>query len=222
MKKLNKYVRVGIVLCLAAVLLITSLWGSGDVQAAPSRMSGVQKVVNSISETDPFTIVEIVPDNADATLGFLVKGYEPKVPGGLLKTVKGEAARKEVATKWLSEHTNGTASNGQMMISFVSSSLYEEQLHKPADASNWTILYFTEGYSETRTGSFKEAVDYGLEMKQSHTWNRFGEGRRLKIVETVDEKLVELAQEILDEEKETIDLLDKIGEVKGLLINLYM
>ena len=68
----------------------------------------------------------------------------------------------------------------------------------------------------------QEAVNQGLEMKQSHTWNRFGEGRRLKIVETIDERLVELAQEILDEEKETIDLLDKIGEIKGLLINLYM
>ena len=68
----------------------------------------------------------------------------------------------------------------------------------------------------------QEAVNEGLETKQSHTWNRFGEGRRLKIVETVDERLVELAQEILDEEKETIDLLDKIGEIKGLLINLYM
>lgn len=67
----------------------------------------------------------------------------------------------------------------------------------------------------------QEAVDYGLEMKQSHTWNRFGEGRRLKIVETIDERLVELAEEILNEEKETIDLLDKIGEIKGLLINLY-
>ncbi|NLY78557.1 MAG: YaaR family protein [Lysinibacillus sp.] len=68
----------------------------------------------------------------------------------------------------------------------------------------------------------QEAVEYGLEMKQSHTWNRFGEGRRLKIVKTIDERLVELAQDILDEEKETIDLLDKIGEIKGLLINLYM
>ena len=67
----------------------------------------------------------------------------------------------------------------------------------------------------------QEAVDHGLEMKQSHTWNRFGEGRRLKIVETIDERLVELAEEILNEEKETIDLLDKIGEIKGLLINLY-
>lgn len=68
----------------------------------------------------------------------------------------------------------------------------------------------------------QEAVEYGLDMKQSHTWNRFGEGRRLKIVETIDDHLVELAQDILNEEKDTIDLLDKIGEIKGLLINLYM
>lgn len=68
----------------------------------------------------------------------------------------------------------------------------------------------------------QEAVEYGLDMKQSHSWNRFGEGRRLKIVETIDEHLVELAQDILSEEKDTIDLLDKIGEIKGLLINLYM
>ncbi|MDI7743885.1 YaaR family protein [Lysinibacillus fusiformis] len=68
----------------------------------------------------------------------------------------------------------------------------------------------------------QEAVEYGLDMKQSHTWNRFGEGRRLKIVETIDERLIELAQDILSEEKSSIDLLDKIGEIKGLLVNLYM
>ncbi len=68
----------------------------------------------------------------------------------------------------------------------------------------------------------QEAVDYGLETKQSHTWNRFGEGRRLKIVETIDERLVELAEDILNEERESIDLLAKIGEIKGLLVNLYM
>ncbi|MBM7610074.1 uncharacterized protein YaaR (DUF327 family) [Lysinibacillus composti] len=67
----------------------------------------------------------------------------------------------------------------------------------------------------------QEAVNYGLEMKQSHTWNRFGECRRLKIVETIDERLVELAEDLLNEEKATIDLLDKIGEIKGLLVNLY-
>ena len=67
----------------------------------------------------------------------------------------------------------------------------------------------------------QEAVDFGMGLKQSHTWNRFGEGRKLKIVETIDEKLIELAEEILNSEKSSIDLLDKIGEIKGLLINLY-
>ncbi|BAQ09478.1 yaar like protein [Bacillus sp. OxB-1] len=68
----------------------------------------------------------------------------------------------------------------------------------------------------------KEAVDSGLGLKQSHTWNQFGEGRRLKIVQTIDEKLIEFAEDLLDEEKTSVDLLAKIGEIKGLLINLYM
>jgi len=68
----------------------------------------------------------------------------------------------------------------------------------------------------------EETVQYGIETKNAHTWNRFGEGLRLKIVETIDENLVQLAEDLLNEEKETIDLLDKIGEIKGLLINLYM
>lgn len=68
----------------------------------------------------------------------------------------------------------------------------------------------------------KEAVGSGMGLKQSHTWNRFGEGRRLKIVETIDERLIELAEDLLNEEKTSVDLLAKIGEIKGLLINLYM
>jgi uncharacterized protein len=68
----------------------------------------------------------------------------------------------------------------------------------------------------------EETVQHGIETKNAHTWNRFGEGRRLKIVETIDEHLVQLANDLLNEEKETIDLLDKIGEIKGLLVNLYI
>ncbi|AXI00707.1 DUF327 family protein [Sporosarcina sp. PTS2304] len=67
----------------------------------------------------------------------------------------------------------------------------------------------------------KEAVESGIELKQSHTWNQFGDGRRLKIVRTIDEKLIALTEALLDEEETSIDLLAKIGEIKGLLINLY-
>ena len=67
----------------------------------------------------------------------------------------------------------------------------------------------------------KEAVESGMGIKSSHTWNQYGEGRRLKIVETVDELLIELAEDLLNEEKTSVELLAKIGEIKGLLINLY-
>ena len=60
-----------------------------------------------------------------------------------------------------------------------------------------------------------------MELKQSHTWNRSGEGRRLKIVDTIDEKLIELTEDILNEERDSVEILAKIGEIKGLLINLY-
>lgn len=66
-----------------------------------------------------------------------------------------------------------------------------------------------------------EAVESGLELKQSHTWNQYGEGRRLKVVKTIDEKILALSEDLLNEEKTAIDLLEQIGEIKGLLINLY-
>ncbi|AYA74025.1 DUF327 domain-containing protein [Bacillus sp. Y1] len=67
----------------------------------------------------------------------------------------------------------------------------------------------------------KEAVDFGMDLKQSHSWNQYGQGRSLKIVETIDEKLVELTEGVLEKEGNSINLLGKIGEIKGLLINLY-
>lgn len=67
----------------------------------------------------------------------------------------------------------------------------------------------------------KEAVDFGMELKQSHSWNQFGQGRSLKVVETVDEKLSELTDELMKKEESSIDILGKVGEIKGLLINLY-
>ncbi|MDM5282000.1 YaaR family protein [Peribacillus frigoritolerans] len=67
----------------------------------------------------------------------------------------------------------------------------------------------------------KEAVEYGLELKQSTSWNEYGQSRPLKTVETIDAKLVELSEEILNKEKSSLEILEMIGEIKGLLINLY-
>ncbi|MFZ3591008.1 YaaR family protein [Bacillus sp. DJP31] len=67
----------------------------------------------------------------------------------------------------------------------------------------------------------KQAVDFGMDLKQSHSWTASGHSRTLKTVEQVDQKLVELADEVVKKESKAIDILGKIGEIKGLLINLY-
>ncbi len=67
----------------------------------------------------------------------------------------------------------------------------------------------------------KETVETGMELKKSRSWNRFAEGRVLQTVELIDEKLVELTEGVLTKERQSIDILGKIGEIKGLLIHLY-
>jgi uncharacterized protein YaaR (DUF327 family) len=67
----------------------------------------------------------------------------------------------------------------------------------------------------------KEGVQYGLDLKQSPSWNAKGQSRMLTTVKTIDQKLIELTEAVTEQEKKGIDILGIIGEIKGLLINLY-
>lgn len=67
----------------------------------------------------------------------------------------------------------------------------------------------------------KEAVGIGLHLRQSRDWRGRGDTRTFRTVEEIDNKLMEMAKGLLEEEKQAVDLLNKIGEIKGLLINLY-
>lgn len=66
-----------------------------------------------------------------------------------------------------------------------------------------------------------ETVYNGLELQESRNFNPNGYSQKLSVVKEIDEKLVELTEDIMNQEKKTIDLLSVIGEIKGLLVNLY-
>ncbi len=67
----------------------------------------------------------------------------------------------------------------------------------------------------------KEAVNFGMQLKQNKSWNEQGRSRTLKLVKEIDEQLIQVTEAVLSQEKDSISLLDKIGEIKGLLVNLY-
>lgn len=67
----------------------------------------------------------------------------------------------------------------------------------------------------------KEAVDNGLSHEKARSFDLYGNSRKLGIVKEIDEKLIQLTEEMMNQEQPAIDLLERIGEIKGLLINLY-
>jgi hypothetical protein len=67
----------------------------------------------------------------------------------------------------------------------------------------------------------KEAVNAGFELRQSREWHHGGGPKTLTIVKKIDEKLAEMTEQFLRKGQQALDLLADIGEIKGLLMNLY-
>ncbi|HET7656854.1 MAG TPA: YaaR family protein [Bacillales bacterium] len=67
----------------------------------------------------------------------------------------------------------------------------------------------------------KEAVHSDLELSQSKDWHHRGGSRTMTTVKKIDGHLTELTDHFINDKRQSIDLLAKIGELQGLLINLY-
>lgn len=66
-----------------------------------------------------------------------------------------------------------------------------------------------------------DAVKNGLELQEQRGFNRRGSSKVYKIVKEVDSKLVDLTNEVLSKEKEGLRILSMVGEIQGLLVNIY-
>jgi uncharacterized protein len=66
-----------------------------------------------------------------------------------------------------------------------------------------------------------EVSQKGIGLHQSETWDPYSGSKTLKTVKTIDTKLMELTKHVLDEQNSSLSILERIGEIKGLLINLY-
>jgi len=68
----------------------------------------------------------------------------------------------------------------------------------------------------------QELVSNGYQLTEKQSFTANGNMKRLQMVEVIDEKLVELQNHVLSQEADRLDTLRLIGEIKGLLINMYM
>lgn len=67
----------------------------------------------------------------------------------------------------------------------------------------------------------EDAINNGLKLEQQRGFNRRGRTKVYKIVKEVDSKLIQLTNTVLNKEKNALEILNLVGEIKGLLINIY-
>ena len=66
-----------------------------------------------------------------------------------------------------------------------------------------------------------EVVNRSHKFSRENFLDRRGRHRVYGIIRRVDETLDELAQELMKEEKDHISILGKIGEIRGLLLDIF-
>ncbi|OEF97823.1 YaaR family protein [Desulfuribacillus alkaliarsenatis] len=66
-----------------------------------------------------------------------------------------------------------------------------------------------------------ETVKFGLKLEERQGFNRRGRNKIYKIIKEVDKKLLEVTDAALDKQKKNIEILALVGEIKGLLVNIY-
>ncbi|PFG04661.1 YaaR family protein [Bacillus sp. es.034] len=76
-------------------------------------------------------------------------------------------------------------------------------------------------YKKMVKSFLEEAVQNGLQLENQRGFNRRGRTKVYKIVKEVDAKLMQLTNEVLKKEEKGLNILNLVGEVQGLLINIY-
>lgn len=65
----------------------------------------------------------------------------------------------------------------------------------------------------------EDTVRRGVKVKETQSFDRRGRGKKYKLLDEVDSMLMNMAEELLQSEEGRIELLQRMGEIRGMLIN---
>ena len=95
----------------------------------------------------------------------------------------------------------------------------EEQgakLENKADIREYEI------YRKLIRSFIEDVISFGYEYSKESAFGYRGRHRFYATIKTIDEKLDALAKEILSDQKDNIAILNNIGEIRGLLLDLLV
>lgn len=77
-------------------------------------------------------------------------------------------------------------------------------------------------YKDLIRGFIEQVVNEGLEIVERRGFTKTGRTKIMRTVSEIDKKLVDLTDLIIKREKKEIGILEKVGQIQGLLIDLML
>ncbi len=87
------------------------------------------------------------------------------------------------------------------------------------DSKNVELLVL---YKKNVKQFVESAVGFAFEIVDRKGRSRIGRAKILKLVSQIDDELIKITEEFLSKERNKLNLLERIGELSGLLTNIYV
>ncbi|OAH54602.1 hypothetical protein AWH48_08400 [Domibacillus aminovorans] len=137
------------------------------------------------------------------------------------KTVLNRTERKEETAKASVSFTDVISNKRQNVALEKMTGMMKEIETQGEKLAEHRTIDDLRKYKKMVKEFMEEAVNSGLQLEEQRGFNRRGRTKVYKIVKEVDSRLTQLANEVINKEKSHLDILGKVGEIQGLLINIY-
>ena len=136
---------------------------------------------------------------------------------GTLSSVHAEKTT-EVQTAFQRQMTQLGETQHREYIESLASRIFEqgELVAKKADIKE------LQKYRQMITELLNDAVSNSFEFSKSADLDKRGRHRVFATINKVNAKLDELTQEILEGQKDTLKLLDRVDDIRGMLVDLFL
>lgn len=101
------------------------------------------------------------------------------------------------------------------------STLMEEITHEGEKLAKRRDVKDMKHYRGLVKTFLNEVVTHSHAFSRENFLDRRGRHRVYGIIRLVDENLDQLAQELMKDEKDNLEILNKIGEIRGLLLDIF-
>lgn len=82
-------------------------------------------------------------------------------------------------------------------------------------------IYDLKSYKEVLRDFLNETQRKAYALRENTGWTRQGKSRIYQCIERIDQELEELSQLVLSKQQNSLKILDKLDQIRGLLVDLY-